>query len=973
MAGKTIEQARKVLRHDHELSSVAVAPDGTTIVTGSHYGIVAAWNLASGEIWVMRSRHTGSVTGVNVTPDGETAISSAFDGTLKLWSLKTGTCLATLRGANTRNWGVAISGDGQILVAGCGATALGVWDFASRELLHQLEGHLDDVRGVAISDDNRIAVSGSFDASLKIWDLETGQCRVSLHGHGGEIDGVAIAPDARTIVSGSDDTTLKVWDSETGDCRATFEGHTQSITRVAITPDGKSVVSASRDETVKVWDLETGDCRATFVGHNRDVFDLALTPDGRSVISVSLDKTLQLWDLPTPDTLDEASETTRYANAKVVLVGESGVGKTGLALRLAEDRWRETESTHGMNVWPLELPGLADDGMEREVWLWDFAGQPDYRLIHQLYMDETALALLVIDPQRDDPFQPLEHWEKALGLAVKRDPAKVLVAARCDRGGFTISRKKIDHHCDARSYATHLDTSAKTGEGCAELKDLISRTIPWDRLPWTATSRLFKTLKDAILAIKEERTALIRLSELRQRLQLELPDEPIEEKAVRTVVGLLESQGIVKPLDFGGFVLLQTEQINNYASAVVRSARDNADEIGAVPERAVLEAEIDFKDMERLEEADEKILLRAMLQTFLDRSLCARVETDQGTQLVFPSYFKQDRPEAPEKPPVIVNYSFSGTLDEIYSTLVVRLHYTEPFEMDELWRYAADFKTQGGQRVGLHMLKQRDDRAEIEVYFDADVPVDTKVAFIKYIHEHLKRYAEDATRVRSYVCPHCDEPLENRRAIRIRLEKGLSDVLCTVCEGRVPLHDLIETKFASDEFLRTVQEMDATARINLDNESLELILVGHAFSTAGEAGHIFRPTPNSDWGIDGEIEFKVVRDDDGQQGARVAEASGQRVYLQLKSGDSYLRKRKGDGQEIFTIKKERQAKYWLAQPCPVMLVIRSSDGEIRWMNITDYLERHGTDTRQVVFDGEPFSAANIALLSDSLLGEESSS
>ena len=244
--------------------------------------------------------------------------------------------------------------------------------------------------------------------------------------------------------------------------------------------------------------------------------------------------------------------------------------------------------------------------------------------------------------------------------------------------------------------------------------------------------------------------------------------------------------------------------------------------------------------------------------------------------------------------------------------------------------------------------------------FDADVLVETKVAFIKYIHEHLKKYAQDVTRVRSYVCPHCDEPVENRRAIRLRLEKGHSDVLCGVCEGRVPLHDLIETKFASDEFLRTVQDMDAQAQINLDNESLELILVGHAFAIAGEAGHIFRPTANSDWGIDGEIEFK---NSEGQ-------ASGERLYLQLKSGDSYLKRRKRDDREIFTIKKQRQAEYWLSQAYPVMLVIRSSDGKIRWMNITEYLKRHGVDTKQVVFEGEPFTAPNVALMRNRVLGEE---
>ncbi len=59
----------------------------------------------------------------------------------------------------------------------------------------------------------------------------------------------------------------------------------------------------------------------------------------------------------------------------------------------------------------------TDADISREVWLWDFAGQPDYRLIHQLYMDETALALMVMDPQKDDPFESLGHWEKALAAA----------------------------------------------------------------------------------------------------------------------------------------------------------------------------------------------------------------------------------------------------------------------------------------------------------------------------------------------------------------------------------------------------------------------------------------------------------------------------------------------------------------------------------------------------------------------------
>ena len=83
------------------------------------------------------------------------------------------------------------------------------------------------------------------------------------------------------------------------------------------------------------------------------------------------------------------------------------------------------------------------------------------------------------------------------------------------------------------------------------------------------------------------------------------------------------------------------------------------------------------------------------------------------------------------------------------------------------------------------------------------------------------------------------------------------------------------------------------------------------------------------------------------------------------------RKRKRDDKEVFQIKKKRQAEYWVSQPCPVMLVIRTSDGEIRWMNVTDYLREHGAATRQIVFDGEPFKALNVARMRDRVLKTQS--
>jgi GTPase SAR1 family protein len=785
------------------------------------------------------------------------------------------------------------------------------------------------------------------------------QSRMVLRGHTDSVIGVAVTPDGQTVISGSRDKTLKVWDLATGHCRATFEGHTSGVTGVAVTPDGKSVVSGSEDNKLKVWDLATGHCRATLEGHTHITVRVAITPDGKTVTSGSWDNTVRVWHLPQPDARGVDVHAVRYTNAKVVLVGETGVGKTGLALRLCEDRWEPTESTHGMIVSKLELPADTPSGMEREVWLWDFAGQPDYRLIHQLYMDETALGVLVFDPQDDNPFEDIGYWEKALRAATKYEPAKLLVAGRCDRGGITISRRRFEQYVQEQGFAGFLSTGAKTGDGCQELKAAIAQHIPWQRLPWTATSQLFKTLKDAVLKLTEEDAPLVRLPELRQRLQLTLPEETISEADLRAVVGLMQGQGVVQRLDFGDFVLLQPEHINRYASVVVRMAREHADEMGVVPEQQVLDGRLDYKGMERLAEADEKILLRAMVQTFLDRSLCLREETPRGTMLVFPSYFRRDKPGLPEHPNVFVTYGFAGPLEEIYTSLVVRLSYSDGFEKDELWKNAADFKTPEGKRVGLAMTKKAEGAAEIVVYFEGRVPDDTKVTFIKYVHEHLLARAqprEQVTRVRTYVCPHCDTPL-GHQMIEKRLAMRKSDIICGVCEERMELLDLIEEKFASDEFLRRVRELDERARINLDNESRELILVGHAIAIAAEAGQIFRPVAWADWGIDGEIEFK---DHEGK-------ASGQRVYLQLKSGDSYLYHRQRDDVEVFTIKKKRWAEYWLSQAYPVMLVIRTSDGQIRWMNVTDYLQEHGPATKQIVFEGEPFTALNVARLRDRVL------
>ena len=203
----------------------------------------------------------------------------------------------------------------------------------------------------------------------------------------------------------------------------TMDGHGDEVTAVAITPDGRSILSGSRDQTLKDWDMESGRALATFEGHTGAILAITVTPDGKSVVSSSLDGTIKIWDLGDLRTSVEPHDLIQYAIAKVALIGDSGVGKTGLAVRLVEDRFEATTATHGLNVWQLNLHADTS-AIKREIWLWDFAGQAGYRLIDRMFMDEVAVALIVFDPQREGSLESLEYWERALEGTGGSDPGQ---------------------------------------------------------------------------------------------------------------------------------------------------------------------------------------------------------------------------------------------------------------------------------------------------------------------------------------------------------------------------------------------------------------------------------------------------------------------------------------------------------------------------------------------------------------------
>lgn len=993
--GKTVR-----LDYDATPQAYAFSADGKKVLCGDHDGKIRLWDATTGDCLHTLKGHRDSVWSVAWSANKRFALSGGMDRTVRLWNVRTERCLRTFTGHRGFVLSVSLGSDSRFAASGAHDKTVRVWDANSGLCIRVLEGHEDAIYSVALSADGRLLISGSEDNTVRLWDLKKGRCLRVLEGHTGGINSLAWSADGLRVISGGDDKTLRLWDINSGRCVRVFKAHMGAIQSVAWSTDQQRVLSGAGDGTTNIWDLSTG--RLTRIlqvkGDRTDVRTVVWSTDGRRVLSGNGVGSLYTWDvsdllldtsipaspqLPVP----HAPEQIQYTNAKVLLVGETGAGKTGLSKRLALKKWEASDSTVGAWATQWKLPVASNAGVEREIWLWDFGGQADQRLIHQLYMDETALAVLVFDGQKEDIFETLGQWDRDLTRASRKEFIKLLVAGRVDTGGLRVSRSEIERFAKERNFRGFLETSSKQNHGCDELEQAIFANINWDEIPSRTTEILFKRLKEEIIRLKDEGRVMMRFNELRESLQLHLAGEfkRFADEELRAALALLAGPGVVWELAFGSWVLLQPERINAYAQAVIRTLQADDKQRGCLMEERVLKGDLMYESsVGRLQGDEERFVLLAMHQTLVERGLCLRQPTPKGNLLVFPSYYRRERSDIVKFPAVLVNYRFTGFLDELYATLVVRLHHSETFQQDELWRYAADFKTNAGKQLGIKLTRRAPGVGDLEVYFDPAVAIEEKIIFSKYVHEHLLQHARDVERLRHYVCPKCDTPVGNRDVAMKRLNEWLRgrppqgettgafklrkkkeetpSIICVGCEQRVPLWDEMEQCFASPEIQQRVRDMQEESAVELSNQSKERALVGEVISTVALADQISREFNVSDHGIDMEIEFT---DDDH-------EATNRKIYLQLKSGDSYTRKRKSDGVEIFTIKDERHARYWTASAFPVLLVIRNSEGEVRWMEVRDWLKRESDNgkkaVKQIVFEGERFDVMSVRRWRESVLG-----
>ena len=160
---------------------------------------------------------------------------------------------------------------------------------------------------------------------------------------------------------------------------------------------------------------------------------------------------------------------------KVVLVGESGVGKTSIITQFIDQTFQEDQqSTTGGTFSTKSV--ICDGGKILKFEIWDTAGQERYRALTKMFYKDANAAIMVYDITRKDSFEELKtYWSQQIKEC---SPEGIILAISANKSDL-IEQENVDEE-EARNFGKELgaifvNTSAKNTQGINNLFEEIAK------------------------------------------------------------------------------------------------------------------------------------------------------------------------------------------------------------------------------------------------------------------------------------------------------------------------------------------------------------------------------------------------------------------------------------------------------------------------------------------------------------------
>lgn len=163
---------------------------------------------------------------------------------------------------------------------------------------------------------------------------------------------------------------------------------------------------------------------------------------------------------------------------KVVIVGESGVGKSSLLVRYVDHKAPDSVATTIGVDFKIKTINVTVEGITKQVKLqiWDTAGQERFQSVSTTYYRGSEAALFVFDLTNIKSLDALKNWiaeaDRYVGLGIR-----MLIGNKCDSDQRNVRDGDIGAFCSANDGMVYLETSALTGQNVEEAFRSMATTL----------------------------------------------------------------------------------------------------------------------------------------------------------------------------------------------------------------------------------------------------------------------------------------------------------------------------------------------------------------------------------------------------------------------------------------------------------------------------------------------------------------
>ncbi|SOV73598.1 ras-related protein Rab-5C [Plasmodium sp. gorilla clade G3] len=168
--------------------------------------------------------------------------------------------------------------------------------------------------------------------------------------------------------------------------------------------------------------------------------------------------------------------STKVFNSKLVLLGDTSVGKSCIVVRFAKNEFYEyQESTIGA-AFMTQLIDIGECTIKFEIW--DTAGQERYRSLAPMYYRGASAAVIVYDITNKKSFEGAKGWIHELKSVHSNDIIIALAGNKNDLEEHRAVDRELAESFANSNNILFIETSAKTGQSVNELFLRIAKKLP---------------------------------------------------------------------------------------------------------------------------------------------------------------------------------------------------------------------------------------------------------------------------------------------------------------------------------------------------------------------------------------------------------------------------------------------------------------------------------------------------------------